>query len=378
MTSGRPRLSLVLASRNADEESLLALKGTLNAWDRFARTRSDCLEIIVVELPPPSSRPSLRQSLRKMDLGLTVRLFSFPEKLDHLHGRSLALPHLEHLAWNVGIRRSNADYILVTRPGVLPTPELADFVLRGRLVPGKLYRADVYEMSGEAVDAPFLAAKANRIHLARETLDLAQRKTIMRFQESFAVWGEPISTGLMFLLTHILLFCSLLFHSLLAAKTSNLRYLPHFGKVLARDFSQAAYLYRVRRAAWLFFRSLHLNAAGDFLLADREHWMGWRGVPEYQGHSFLVDAMFVLAAVGSGSAREKRLVWPMAVLRTAPLDIEGPAADEELPVLTPLAAARQADGWRLSGPSFSFNLQDWGLGELELLENVLGGKASLA
>lgn len=372
MTSCRPLLSIVLSARNADDPSLRALLGTLTAWDRAAGTDADRLEIIVVEWNPPSSRPGLRQSIRNMGLRSVVRILSVTEELHQLCAQSRALTLVEHLAWNVGIKRSKADRILVTRPGVQPTQELAAFVLSDKLEQGYLYRADVYETNSGIESASLLAASTKRIHMARETIDLESQKLIQRFQENFAVWGEPVSTGLMLMLTHFLLFFEIVLQSLRTRKWSNCRYFPYLGRVIARDFGQAVYLYRVRREAALFFRSLHLNAAGDFLLASKEQWQSWRGVPEYSGHSFLVDATFVLAAVGSGSVCEKRLAWPMGLLRSIPLDIEGPG-DKALPVLTVFEAAKLAEGWRVLGSSFSFNQQNWGLGDLELLESVVGG-----
>ncbi|CAA6606266.1 exported hypothetical protein [Rhodospirillaceae bacterium LM-1] len=363
----KPRLSIILAARNADAESLDGLIATIEAWGKAAKRHHALVEMLVVDWNGPVERKPLHLALKDADAQIDLRILSVPSSLHDFFPQAKSLPLIETVAWNAGVRRATGEYVLVTRPSVLPTPELAAFVLCEEMNPASLYRTDCYEIDAGTMDEKM---NVKRIHLARETLDLENVQVDYRFRRTFDVWGEPFPAAFGYLLSHLILLVRESLADLLK-KENRWRIASQMGKVLRRDIEQAWRLFRTRRAAWLFFRSLHVNAAGDFLLASRDRWVNWHGLPQSSEHVFLMDALFVMAVTASGSVREKRLAWPLSMLRHSRLETQSPK-DTDLKALTPFEAAKLADGLSKTGPSLCFNDENWGLGELELMEWMIG------
>lgn len=374
--SNSPALSLVLALRNDADSVLNDLCETLTFWLGEARRHGVPIEVLVVDWNSPRERPSLRQVLKECVDGSLVRLFSVPEEVHQSFPQGAALSFVEHLAWNVGIRRARGTNILVTRPGVRPTPELAAFALKGPLVSGVLYRTDVYEVSRPCSGGDEIASCTQRIYRSRETLDLANNTSHRLFHRRFEIYGEPFLELLFRWVNHFLLILSEARAAADGGVRNTWRLLANLGRVWRRDVERVWYLSSLRIKTKLFFKPLHVNAAGDFLLASRESWFALCGVPEYPGASFLVDAMFVMAAAARGKVREHVLPWPMAMVRGRQLSEHNNVTGIE--ILTPFEAAKQADILSSRGTNVPLNADNWGLGGLELMEWTIGLNGSVA
>jgi hypothetical protein len=370
-------LSIVLAANNTAAETVPRLLATVSAWCVATRRASTKVEFVIVDWNTSSSRQPLRHALRNEAFDIPVRILSISEALHDSFPQAAQISLIEHLAWNAGIRRSRGRYVMVTRPGVIPTDELTKFVLSEKLEAGCLYRTDVYETPNATGSAQEMALKAKRVHRSRETLDLENLNVDYRFRRGFDIWGEPLPLMIWQIFVHFLLLTHDEVFSWRKGMARPYRPLSYLGKVWLSDVRNAWCLFKTRRAAEMFFRPVHVNAAGDFLLASREDWLACRGLPEYRGHTYLTDALFVMAAIASGRMREKVLAWPSAVVRDSRLETEPPSMSS-LPTLTPFEAAKEADIIVKTRAEVGFNEEEWGLGELELMEWTLGAKRSAA
>ena len=131
---------------------------------------------------------------------------------------------------------------------------------------------------------------------------------------------------------------------------------------------------RIRHAA-----HLHVNASGDFTLLARDDWFRLRAYPEFPIWPVHLDALFCYAAHHAGM-RETILRDPMRMFHIEHSSGAGWTPEGERALDARVAALRvpvldfTADlgGWvhqmrRLNAPAI-FNLENWGLGGVELPE----------
>jgi hypothetical protein len=369
MPEERPRLSVVLAARNADDAALEDVIRTMRAWADAANSFKAPIEILLVDWNRPRERPSLHKALRTSPLPVVTRIIEVPVELHQSLTQGDDYPLAEHRAWNAGIRRAQGDFVLVTRPGSVPNPGLAEFVLTGDLDSGTLYRTDVYETEAGDFSPEEALDHVCRIYRSRETLDLKNGTAQLVFRRTFEIWGEPFVELLPRLISHFLLILHEVLKGVRSGQWTQLRLLLKIGTVWRRDVSRVWYLFTLRRSTRLFFTPYHVNAAGDFLLASRDGWFSAHGLPEYEGPDVLVDAMFVMAALFSGRLKEHVLSWPMCLLRICKAATVAPSPSGKR--LTPFEAAKLADQFAVNRNS-PFNGDDWGLGGLALMEWVAG------
>jgi hypothetical protein len=120
--------------------------------------------------------------------------------------------------------------------------------------------------------------------------------------------------------------------------------------------------------------NLHVNACGDFQLADREHWDELRGYPELEAIPTNVHGLFSFIADAAGI---KEQVLPMPIYH---LERIGSVSSSEAAALTSKGSitgigADTVSIWasqmRWLRRPMIFNGADWGLGRVELPERIV-------
>jgi hypothetical protein len=125
---------------------------------------------------------------------------------------------------------------------------------------------------------------------------------------------------------------------------------------------------------------LHTNGCGDFTLMAKAHWLDLRAYPELDMYSFHIDSVFCFAAHHAG-VREVYLQDPMRIYHIEHGRGSGwsPEGENQLfdrlrakgiPWLEYIEVITWATQMRRFECPMIFNLGDWGLGELELLETA--------
>lgn len=295
---------LVLVNYNPipDNESL----ETLIQWPQ----NRSCLMIRMIMVPPEIHQQFIAPATRK-----TVPLFEF-------------------LAKNIGIRRAQGSFLLVTNADILFSEELFRFIAERTLNKACLYRANRIDFRG--LDKALLAVRtaefekqveagAFRFFLQGGTFDLK--------------WPRSLSLRLMILSAY-----------------NGLRHLlyPLFNRfALGRWVNSWLTVYPEN----LFLFQYHCNASGDFALLDRHAWWAMGGYPEDTWIATHTDSLHLINAVALGY---ETTILPSPIFHQAHerrYDFSKPNPDMECMYLRLIA---EMEKMQKTG-NYLENSTDWGL-----------------
>ncbi len=341
----QPYLSLVIAARNDNyggnflHRMQVFINVLLSLWDKHGLDA----ELVVVEWNPPKDRPRLERALtwpKSPKPGL-VRFIAVPETIHHRMPNADKLPMFEYLAKNVGIRRSQGTFILVTNPDVLFSEELIAYLSNKRLSKDCFYRIDRYDFLGQipqglGIPATLMYAKRN----------LCQVNVRAENPRRFTI---PIG--------RLRKWYGLFFGKWPGSRRGNRPYGDNAVVPLNDDNG--------------VFGGVYTNASGDFLLASSESWREIRGFPEFTNTFTHVDSYgcHQLKALGL----EQTLFLPPCMI----FHWEHTREEQRLRPSVPsekwekeLKEIREG----ILGPAI--NGENWGLREEQLPETALWGEAS--
>jgi hypothetical protein len=338
-----PQLSVVAASRNDDhggnlfERMQLFVDGLADQSNRFDMP----LELILVEWNPPADRPSLADALRWEPADqLQRRIITVPPEIHRTFAHADGLPLFQMIGKNVGIRRSQAPFVLATNIDILLTDELFTY-LKTSLRPNAMYRVDRYDVQAE-LDGPGLPSpsECRALPVLREHA----------FDGLRYPHGPPPTTR--------------------SPGTRNARRLAL--KPTVERLSGYA------TAAWdrIALPRLHTNGCGDFTLTSREVWFGIHGYPEWPAYSWHMDGIAMFQAFAAG-VNMINLQPPMAAIHLEHGEGSGWTPESRrlferldaagVPYLSTPAYRRMARKLvRNRGDFYPFNGPDWGLASAEL------------
>lgn len=151
--NSKPYVSVVVAARNdhAGGNMLARMQAFLDAWLEQAKRYNLASEVIVVEWNPPLNRPKLGHALRwpREMHPCEVRFIEVPVEVHRSFENAGAIPVHAMIARNIGIRRARGEFVLVTSPDIVFSPELMRFFAERRLEPQTLYRIDRHDVAGD-------------------------------------------------------------------------------------------------------------------------------------------------------------------------------------------------------------------------------------
>lgn len=130
---------------------------------------------------------------------------------------------------------------------------------------------------------------------------------------------------------------------------------------------------------------LHTNGCGDFTLMAREHWFDLRGYPEFDLFSMNLDSVLCYAAHHAG-VREEILQEPMRIYHIEHRTGSGWTPEGQARLFERIAAkglsfvdypqvVRWINDMRRFNSPIIFNLENWGLADLELTEQVVESRS---
>ncbi len=264
------QLSIVAASRNDDhggnlfERMQLFVDGLADQARRFDLA----IELVLVEWNPPADRPSLADALRwEPAEQFQPRVITVPPEVHRTFAHADGLPLFQMIGKNVGIRRSNAPFVLATNIDILLSDELFAFLKSG-LKANALYRVDRHDVLAQLDATPLPSpAECRALPVMREHgLDGLRypngRPPVARTQ-------PPTSVR------------------------------PPSGLAVRPALKE---LNRMTMAAWdrVVLPKLHTVACGDFTLTSRDVWFAMRGYPEWPMYSWQLDGVPIYQAFAGG------------------------------------------------------------------------------
>ena len=236
----KPYVSIVIVGRNDGygDDFVGRINTFVRSLDHQVLPYKDLFELIIVEWNPHDDYAPLADVIDETQ-HLPVRVITVSKELHDTIGSEN--PVLEFHGKNVGIRRAQGEFVLVTNPDILFTQELIDEIARKRLRLETVYRTDRYD---------FNIAGITNVDSA-DLVDFAVANTFV--VHAMADWtsvSEPVREN---------------------ERTLDL--LPRSG---------------VSAGAW------HTNGAGDFMLAAREVFFTVRGMYETTEHRWHVDSISLM------------------------------------------------------------------------------------
>lgn len=146
-----PYLSIVITGRNDNYgvNFLGRLNTFLKSLNYQVEQFPNLIEVILVEWNPPPDTPPLKDVIFTPN-NLQLRIITVSNDVHKLlHSSS---PMLEFYAKNVGIRRANGKFVLVTNPDILFTNELITYFSMKELDENMVYRTDRYDYVGDGIE----------------------------------------------------------------------------------------------------------------------------------------------------------------------------------------------------------------------------------
>ena len=341
----RPRLSIVVPVRDAAYGGALVDRAQvcLDAFLTLAREHGLLCELVVVEWNPVEDAPRFRDLLHWPEsLGpATLRFIEVPATAHERQPEAHLRPFHSAAARNVGVRRAEGEFILVTGADALPNEELLAFLAHDKLFEHVFYRIDRRDLSEPVpVEWPL-----GRQLASAERQDVTVHTNYGSIHEP----GDP---------------------SWRVRRRIRRRH-----EAILREYTrfEADPSHAMRKRAVgndrLIFPAdrLHRNAAGDFFLMHRDRWHQLRGYTELptRGHT---DSILCWTAASAGLAQV--ILQPPLRLFHQPHDREGVA---DWPVTDWRPWYERYLECRRTGTALIENTDAWGLHGETLPEWTFGG-----
>lgn len=181
-----PYLSIVVVGRNDDYgvNFLSRINTFVRSLDHQIRHDPDLLELLIVEWNPLGDRPRIFEALVPVQ-NLAVRVITVPTTVHD--SMNTTIPVLEWYGKNVGVRRSNGEYVLITNPDILFSDEMISLISQKKFQPNTFYRSDRFDFVGEGIDLlppsdyiKFALEHVFQGHLSDDHAHVIQPKTDIR------------------------------------------------------------------------------------------------------------------------------------------------------------------------------------------------------
>jgi hypothetical protein len=227
-------------------------------------------EIVVVEWNPHPRQAPFRQSLSWPDaLGdVELRFIEVPAEIHRRLPNADRIPIFEYVAKNVGLRRARGRYLLATNPDLFYSAGLVKFLAGSALTSGEFYRVDRSDLAAPIPESDDIRAQLRFCCRHIERVHAYFGSFRPRKPASGVVdWRRVLESEY-------------------AALKAGLPVPEH-----PRSASEATLVSPPD--------DLHRNAAGDFFLMERRHWLDLRGYPELYTHAH-IDAIMCWIAASAG------------------------------------------------------------------------------
>lgn len=316
----RPKVSFIVVARNDNYggDFLYRLHNSISALLILCEKHCFNMELVIVEWNPPEDSSRLANTFTWMGAPqyCKVRVIEVPEEIHRKLPNPDNKPLFEFTGKNVGVRRAQSDFILVTNPDILFSEELIEFLAFAKLSPECFYRLPRYDVESPIpCDVP-----------VEEKLAYCQQHVI-QVHGYYSSFDYRID------------------------RRSNIRRL--------RNGIIGNLIWRLRNFP---FDPPFSNASGDFLLMHKSHWHYLRGYPEVEGLSHIDTIMSYMVAFHR--LKQVRLRSSLRIYHQDHGRPESgkPFSPEVLSLKRQLLAARKP---------IILNDETWGLGAYDLPETII-------
>jgi len=145
-----PKISFVMAGRNDDfgGNFLNRLQLSVNSILLLSKKYNLPAELILVEWNPPQDKPRLKDAITwpKDIHPAIVRIIEVPHKIHTKFKNSERIPFFEFFAKNVGLRRANGEYVLVTNSDIIFSEGIIKYFSENNLSQDVFCRIDRYDI----------------------------------------------------------------------------------------------------------------------------------------------------------------------------------------------------------------------------------------
>jgi hypothetical protein len=314
-------LSIVVASRNDDHGGGMnkRLRLFIDTLAQLGTAYGVPVELIIVEWNPPDDKEPLKVALNLTSIHVPeiVRFIRVPGVHHKRYPGSDRTPLFQYVAKNVGIRRASAKFVLATNADILFSEHLAQWLARKKLSSSRFYRAIRYDVPSDLdVSEP-----------------IVQRIARLR-QCSKRAGNRP---------TGIARICEI-------SRVAEMRDI-------------------IRCIGGRNWGAIHTDAAGDFFLMAKEHWLKLCGYPEIPSHAY-VDGLICYLAAAHG-LRQKLLSPDLCVYHLEhEMQWNRMGADQQHGYRHTMDYGLYRKYCRqiMDSCTIVFNNENWGLGGVELEE----------
>ena len=281
------------------------------------------MELVITEWNPPKDNPCLADALKWLDSPqyCQVRIIEVPEEVHQQFPNSDRMPLFEFIGKNVGVRRAQGEFVIVTNPDILFSKELIQFLASTRLSPERFYRSTRYDVEGTvpldvSVEEQLAYCQQHivRVNGYLRSIDYRLSKRLNAYKK---LW------------------------SCIEELTWRLRYFP-----TNRPFT---------------------NASGDFLMMHRSHWHVLRGYPQIIGADshglFHTDSFMLYEALFHG-LKQVRLGSHLRIYH------QEHGRQSNSAIFSPAVESTRRQLLKERKP-IMFNDETWGLGAHDLTETVI-------
>jgi len=185
-----PYISIVIVGRNDNYgvNFMERLNTFIRSLDHQTKQYPDLIELVIVEWNPLADYEPLKNVIYQ-PANYPVRIITVPPKVHDSIGNSA--PVLEFWGKNVGIRRAQGEFVLVSNPDILFTNELIDHLATRQLVKDAVYRTDRYDYHGEGLEnlnedqyIPFALSHTFKAHIFPETVPVTDTESFDQLPRS--------------------------------------------------------------------------------------------------------------------------------------------------------------------------------------------------
>lgn len=323
----KPKVALVVTARNDDHGGLLMerMQTFLDGWRVLAEEEGLNSEIVFVEWNPPEDKPLLGEELKwEKSQFVDLKFVHVPKAIHEIFPNSDKIPLFQMIAKNVGARRTDADWILMTNVDVLFNRPMVRFLAKAELDPDAFYRTARLDCGERIVPTDlnidekirFCEDHIVRVNINNQTLPLEEGQKLAPVSEK-DILGNPnwikgtIKNGL--------------------------------------------------------DKNIFSSACGDFTLMHRDAYSRLRGYPELPIWSIYIDGLILHAALGDGM-KQVELADPLRMYHIEHGRSWVVDTSEEL---KPLRMDHKTEyrPWcerLLKGTAKNVNPRDWGLANVDL------------
>ena len=147
-----PYISVVVTTRNDNygENMRRRLDMFVQGLDHHQQKYPGLFELVIVEWNPPEDQQPLSTIIPSC-ADLPIRIITVPNEY-HLR-TGVRRPLAEFPAKNVGLRRANGQFALISNPDILFSNNLVYHLAERNLADGIIYRCDRYDFDGDGIES---------------------------------------------------------------------------------------------------------------------------------------------------------------------------------------------------------------------------------